>query len=199
MYVLRHWPWTVSTKRILQGTDVVLPEDRVWRKGEPIPECTLQVVKPQWRVHYRSWMCHTQQELESALHQASEMDREGHRILIQGEEITAAVFEGQPLPIVLIQPKHGFFDFEAKYTEGCTEYLVPAPLSASITDSAQAQARIAYQELGLSGIARADFIVDSEGTPWFLEINTIPHTATSLSPMAAAPEKFRGFGGISAT
>ena len=89
----------VSTKRILRGTDVVLPEDRVWRKGEPIPQCTLpQVVKaPNGGSTIGVWMCHTQQELESALHQASEMDRE---VLIESSskvmEITAAVFEGQP-------------------------------------------------------------------------------------------------------
>ena len=179
----------VSTKRLLRGTDVVLPEDRVWRKGDSIPDCPLpQVVKaPNGGSTIGVWLCYTREELESALHEASLMDREVLiETLVEGDEITAAVFEGKSLPVVLIQPKEGFFDFEAKYTEGCTEYLVPAPLSKSITDSAQAQARTAYIELGLSGIARADFIVDADGTPWFLEINTIPGmTATSLSPMAA--------------
>ena len=178
-----------STKRLLRETDVML-KDRVWRIGEPIPQCTLpQVVKaPNGGSTIGVWLCYTAEELQSALHEASKMDREVLiETLVEGQEITAAVMEGKSLPVVLIQPKEGFFDFEAKYTEGCTEYLVPAPLPIAVTESAQAQARTAYTELGLSGIARADFIVDANGTPWFLEINTIPGmTATSLSPMAAS-------------
>ena len=55
-----------------------------------------------------------------------------------------------------------------------------------VQEKARRYAATAYRTLGLSGIARADFIVDERGTPWFLEINTIPGmTATSLSPMAA--------------
>lgn len=180
----------VSTKRLLRETDVMLPKDRVWRIGEPIPQCTLpQVVKaPNGGSTIGVWLCYTAEELQSALHEASKMDREVLiETLVEGQEITAAVMEGKSLPVVLIQPKEGFFDFEAKYTVGCTEYLVPAPLPIAVTESAQAQARTAYKELGLSGIARADFIVDADGTPWFLEINTIPGmTATSLSPMAAS-------------
>jgi len=80
----------------------------------------------------------------------------------------------------------GFFDFDAKYTKGATRYLVPAPLSKAITMRAQQDAATAYRLMGLHGIARADFIVDEAGVPYFLEINTIPGmTATSLSPMAA--------------
>ena len=179
----------VSTKRLLQGGSVQLPRDWTWRLGDPIPEHPLpQVVKaPNGGSTIGVWMCHTRQEVVDALHKAAEMD---HEVLVEdlivGQEITAAVFNGRALPIVLIQPKEGFFDFEAKYTQGCTDYLVPAPIPESVTDSAQAQAVEAYERMGLRGIARADFIVDAEGIPWFLEINTIPGmTATSLSPMAA--------------
>ena len=80
----------------------------------------------------------------------------------------------------------GFFDFEAKYTKGQTEYLVPAPIDPVVAATAQEHAEIAFRTAGLSGVVRADFIVDDEGTPWFLEINTLPGmTATSLTPMAA--------------
>ncbi len=97
-----------------------------------------------------------------------------------------AVLDGVALPPVAIRPVDGFFDFEAKYTKGQTEYLVPAPVTEAVKQSASEQAVAAWQTLSLSGIARADFIVDADGTPWFLEINTIPGmTATSLSPMAA--------------
>ena len=98
-----------------------------------------------------------------------------------------AVLDGEALPVVEIVPESGFFDFEAKYTEGRTRYLVPAPLEDSVAKRAQRYAAMSYRKMGLSGIARADFIVTEDGTPMFLEVNTIPGmTATSLSPMAAA-------------
>ena len=105
---------------------------------------------------------------------------------IEGEEITVAVFEGEAYPVVSIRPKEGFFDLEAKYTKGMTEYIVPSPLSDAICTNAQRQAVVAYETIAMSGIARADFIVTKEGEVFFLEINASPGmTATSLSPMAA--------------
>ena len=90
------------------------------------------------------------------------------------------------MPVVEIRPLAGTFDFEAKYTKGQTEYLVPAPIDPVVAATAQTAAELAYSLVGVSGVARADFIVDAEGIPWFLEINTIPGmTATSLTPMAA--------------
>ena len=63
---------------------------------------------------------------------------------------------------------------------------MPAPIDPVIAATAQQHAEIAYRTVGLSGVSRADFIVDAEGIPWFLEINTIPGmTATSLTPMSA--------------
>jgi D-alanine-D-alanine ligase len=106
---------------------------------------------------------------------------------VAGREITVTVLDGEALPIVEIIPESGFFDFEAKYTKGRTKYEVPANLPASVARAASEHAVISCNILGLSGVARADFIVDDSGIPWFLEVNTIPGmTATSLSPMAAA-------------
>ncbi|MEZ4317570.1 MAG: D-alanine--D-alanine ligase [Myxococcota bacterium] len=106
---------------------------------------------------------------------------------VAGEEITVAVLEGEALPVVRIVPKSGFFDFEAKYTAGMTDYEVPGNIPADAAQSAQRAAVAAYQALGCGGLCRADFIVPADGSaPVFLEINTIPGmTATSLSPMAA--------------
>jgi len=106
---------------------------------------------------------------------------------VAGEEITVAVFESKALPVVRIIPESGFFDFEAKYTDGKTVYEVPAEISERTRTLAQKAAEVAYVALGCRGLARADFIVRADGTPVFLELNTIPGmTATSLSPMAAA-------------
>ncbi len=89
--------------------------------------------------------------------------------------------------MVGIRPRHDHFDYEAKYTEGATEYDVPARIPEAVAERAQRLAERVFEHLGLAGLARADFIVDAGGTPVFLEVNTIPGmTATSLSPMAAA-------------
>ncbi|MEL6344896.1 MAG: D-alanine--D-alanine ligase [Myxococcota bacterium] len=180
----------ILTKRVLRDHDVLLPQDRVWRKGEALPEdIALPVVvkTPSGGSTIGVFICETPAELEKA---AADCLQWSDTVLIEqkiiGEEITAAVLDGVALPIVSIRPKSGFFDFEAKYQKGQTEYLVPSPLPAGVTTWAQRQAKTAYDALGLAGVARADFIVDDQGRPWFLEINTIPGmTATSLSPMAA--------------
>jgi len=181
----------ITTKRLLADSGIPMPSDHTWRIGEPIPSnMSYPVVAktPEGGSTLGIQICADPQALEAALEELQHMDQE---VLLEdfvaGREITVAVLEGVSLPVVEIVPDSGFFDFQSKYTEGMTRYLVPAPLEASVAQAAQKYAAIAYEKMGLKGIARADFIVDSEGTPRFLEINTIPGmTATSLSPMAAA-------------
>lgn len=180
----------ITTKRLLRGLGVSLPDDRVWRSGDPLPEdlpYPVMAKTPGGGSTIGVWRCDGPGELEDAVRAAAAM---GDEVLIEqfvrGEEITVAVLDGRALPVVAIRPEDGFFDFEAKYTKGRTRYLVPAPIPEAVAASASRQAEIAYRALALSGVSRADFIVDDQGTPWFLEINTIPGmTATSLSPMAA--------------
>ena len=181
----------VVTKRLLRGTGIPLPADRVWSKGDDFPhDAVLPLVAkfPEGGSTLGLHIVHDLSELEAAL---ADLSRLGDQILleqfIKGDEITVAVLEGEALPVVGIVPNEGFFDFEAKYTEGTTRYEVPATtVGAEAQALARRHALTAYRTLGLGGVARADFIVDAQGTPWFLEINTIPGmTATSLSPMAA--------------
>lgn len=180
----------IVTKRLLRGSGVPMPEDRVWRPGDGMPEdmpFPLMAKAPGGGSTIGVFRCEDPASLEKALLDCAAM---GEEVLIEqfvsGDEITVAVLDGRPLPVVAIMPESGFFDFEAKYTKGRTRYVVPAPMDPEIAARAQRYAAIAYQTLGLSGVARADFIVDAGGTPWFLEINTIPGmTSTSLSPMAA--------------
>ncbi len=105
---------------------------------------------------------------------------------VEGREITVGVLDGEPLPIVEIRPESGFYDFESKYTPGRTRYLCPAPLEPGAAARATEAAVAAYRALGCSGAARVDLRLDPEGTPWVLEVNTIPGmTPTSLLPKAA--------------
>jgi D-alanine-D-alanine ligase len=132
--------------------------------------------------------CRTSEELRAGV---QDCRQHGDTVLLErfvtGDEITVAVLDAVALPVVAIRPESGFFDFEAKYQKGKTRYVVPADIHPAAAARAQRDAVTAARILGLSGVCRADFIVDHEGVPWFLEVNTIPGmTETSLSPMAAA-------------
>lgn len=180
----------IATKRMLRGLGVPMADDRVWRAGDPFPEGVTYPVMaktPEGGSTLGIRKAHDRAELEAALAYCRDFaDEVLLEQFVAGEEITVAVLDGRPLPVVAIRPETEFFDFEAKYTKGRTTYLVPAPIDPAIAEAAQRHAVTAFRALGLEGVARADFIVDAAGTPWFLEINTLPGmTETSLSPMAA--------------
>jgi D-alanine-D-alanine ligase len=105
---------------------------------------------------------------------------------IAGRELTVGIFDGHALPVIEIRPKHDFFTYEAKYTKGQTDYLVPAPLEKSIEAHAKTLALRAHDCLGCRDLARVDFILAENGELFVLEVNTIPgFTETSLVPQAA--------------
>lgn len=105
---------------------------------------------------------------------------------IAGKEITAAILDGEALPLVEIRPHEGMYDYKAKYTKGSTDYIVPAEISEKVTKKIQEAASEIYKIIGCAGLARADFILDKKDNFYFLEINTLPGmTELSLAPMAA--------------
>ncbi|MFA4854879.1 MAG: D-alanine--D-alanine ligase [Candidatus Omnitrophota bacterium] len=105
---------------------------------------------------------------------------------IKGRELTVGILDELPLPVIEIIPKHKFFDFEAKYQAGLTEYIVPAALEKCISGIVQEAAFLAHKALGCFGCSRVDIILGQDNLPYILEVNTIPGmTATSLLPKAA--------------
>jgi D-alanine-D-alanine ligase len=109
---------------------------------------------------------------------------------IPGRELTVGIFDRRALPVVEIKPHNGFFSYDAKYTAGLTEYLVPAPLDAIVTARAQFFARRAHECLGCRDFSRVDMILSEQGELHVLEVNTIPgFTSTSLVPKAAKAAK----------
>lgn len=105
---------------------------------------------------------------------------------IKGRELTVGILDEKPLPVIEIIPKNFFFDYEAKYLQGKTEYVIPAELDARRAGVVQEAAVSAHKLLGCYGCSRVDLILSPEGVPYILEINTIPGmTATSLLPKAA--------------
>lgn len=105
---------------------------------------------------------------------------------IEGRLLAIGMNGEQPLPIVHIEPKSGFYDYESKYTPGKTNYICPADLSAEEKSKCEDAAIKVVRALKSRGVPRVDAILDDQGTPYVLEINTIPGmTPTSLLPMAA--------------
>ena len=92
----------------------------------------------------------------------------------------------QVLPVVEIKPAAEWYDYEAKYVTGETEYTVPAELDAETAETLQAIALKTFTCLEAGGFGRVDFRLTPEGRPYVLELNAIPgFTATSLLPKAA--------------
>ncbi|MEX0868601.1 MAG: hypothetical protein WD011_02920, partial [Nitriliruptoraceae bacterium] len=78
------------------------------------------------------------------------------------------------------------YDFAARYTAGATEFHAPARLDDAVAAACATVAVGAYEAIGARHISRADLIVDAQGTPWLLELDTCPGlTDTSLVPLAA--------------
>jgi D-alanine-D-alanine ligase len=110
---------------------------------------------------------------------------------IEGRELTVTVMGDRALEVTELRPTVDFYDYEAKYTDGVTEHLVPAPINPTIREQALAAALSAHQLLSCRGVTRSDFRYDDTGGEpgrlYYLETNTQPGmTALSLVPEQAA-------------
>jgi D-alanine-D-alanine ligase len=129
-------------------------------------------------------------DVASGLVLAGRYDR---RVLVQrfasGTEVTIGVLatpEVQVLPTLEIVSENPVYDYDAKYTAGKSHHIIPARIPEVARAAASDAAARAFTELGCSGMARVDIIVDAGGTPWVLEVNTVPGmTELSLLPDAA--------------
>lgn len=105
---------------------------------------------------------------------------------IEGREIHVGILNDRILGSVEVRPKRGFYSYEAKYTPGLTEYILPPDILSDVLKKTESAALSAYRAVGCRGSARMDLIVDKQGIPYVLEANTIPGmTETSLLPKIA--------------
>jgi D-alanine-D-alanine ligase len=107
--------------------------------------------------------------------------------------------DNRGLAVTEIVPKTPFYDYEAKYAAGGSQHVVPAKLSAAVTEEAMRLAERAHAALGCRGVSRTDFRYDdTEGRSRLivLEVNTQPGmTPTSLVPEQAA-HRGKSFGAL---
>lgn len=105
---------------------------------------------------------------------------------IKGQEVQIGILNNRVLGGVEVKPSLEFYNYEAKYTAGLTEYIFPPQLRKKVYDTAKDKALEAHKALGCSGATRVDLIIDAQGRPFVLEVNTIPGmTETSLLPKIA--------------
>jgi D-alanine-D-alanine ligase len=106
---------------------------------------------------------------------------------VDGRDLAVSILDDEPLPVVEAVPTgDGFYDFEARYEIGRTEFVCPATLPDGLTEQAQELALRTYRLLGCSGFGRVDLMLGGDGELTVLEANPIPGlTETSLLPQAA--------------
>jgi D-alanine-D-alanine ligase len=120
----------------------------------------------------------------------------GEEVLIEpfipGRELTVAVMGDRALAVTEIQAKCGFYDYDAKYTDGRAEHVIPAEIGPEATQAALGAALAAHRALGCRGVSRSDFRYDdtqikggSMGDMYWLEVNTQP----GMTPLSLVPEQ----------
>ena len=114
----------------------------------------------------------------------------GNKVIIEkfisGRELTMPIINEDAYPIVEINPKNNYYDYECKYTPGMSEYSCPADLEQNLVEKIESNTIKLFQKFHCSVYARADYILDKSGVPYFLEMNTLPGmTSTSLVPKSA--------------
>ena len=116
----------------------------------------------------------------------------GEEVLIEpyvpGLELSVGVMGGRAMAVTEIRPSTGFYDYEAKYGEGGSTHVLPAPIPAEVAELACRHAETAHRALGCAGVTRSDFRYDDINRVLvLLEVNTQPGmTPTSLVPEQAA-------------
>ena len=185
-------------KRIMDSNGIRTPAWRELRYTEadiprlcgelPVP-CAIKVVNGGSSIGVQ--LPDTREELSSALR---DVLRYGDRVVVEekiyGREMTVPVLgESALCPIEIVPPEGSSFDYVAKYQSGsaAAAEICPAPIGEKETKLLQETALKFHRALGLSVYSRTDFILDSDGRAWCLEVNTLPGmTPASLIPKAAA-------------
>lgn len=109
---------------------------------------------------------------------------------IKGREIQVGILDDRALGAIEIVPKNEFYDFEAKYTAGMAEHILPAPLAEGLYDKVLRAGEDAHRALGCSCYSRVDFLVTEDEQCYLLEVNTLP----GMTELSLLPEIAQGAG-----
>jgi len=191
------------TKKLLRTENIPTPEDIVCARGADLSSIPGQVER---RIGYPVIVkpnsqgstvgCTRVNSGELLLEAISEAWKYDQLALLEkyiaGVEITVGLLgdeNPQVLPIIEIQSAKGFYDYEAKYTQGGSSHIIPARISPKAANLATDYAIRTHQIIGCRGVSRVDMIV-REDQPVVLEINTIP----GMTPMSLLPDAAKSAG-----
>lgn len=181
------------TKAILERSGIPVPRYIIFKKDDfRIEDCHdlgfPVVVKPHLEGSSIGLsVAKTKDELPDAIDKAFQY---GELALVEeyvaGREITVGILDDEPLPVIEIVTRGNLYDYEAKYTDPETRYLVPAPIDEETAMEAQSLGKRSHLALGCRCFSRIDMMMDSSSRIFVLEANTIPGmTERSLLPKAA--------------
>ena len=179
------------SRRLFQAANLPVPRYMLATRDEPIgplPFAYPVVVKPNSEGSSVGVSIVAQpQALPAALDLAFGFDRQ---VLVEGfipgKEVQVGILRDRALGAIEIRSKTAFYDYTAKYTPGMSEHIFPAPLAPPVYARTLEVGLRAFRVLGCAGYGRVDCLVDEGGTPYVLEVNTLPGmTETSLLPEIA--------------
>ena len=181
----------VKTKQIWQGSELPTAPYRIIAKDTNLDEVIASlglplIIKP---VHEGSSVGMSKVEKaedlagaveKATLHDAVVMAEQW----ITGREYTISFLNGQPLPVIRLQPPAdvAFYDYEAKYNRNDVEYGIPSGLATDVEKKLQELCLRAFQAVGASGWGRIDAMQDEQGNFWLLEVNTVPGIHMHMRP-----------------
>lgn len=180
------------TKRVLKSYGIPVPAGITVYRGETVDPDELEfpcVVKPaRAGSSVGVSLVKSKSDFEGALEEAFLYDS---KVLIEeyleGKELTVGILNGKALTPVEILPGREFYDYAAKYKDTATQYLIPAPINSKLENRLKSIAEKVYRVLECRGAVRVDFRLNRYGSPFVLEVNSIPGlTERSLLPKAAA-------------
>jgi D-alanine-D-alanine ligase len=182
----------VVARKICQAHGIRIPEGEVAQLADI---CAGRVMKPPYVIkpigEGSSLGVHIilgEKEAHPLVHQWSFEDEVLIERYIPGREIQVAVLGGKARGAIEICPNNGFYDYEAKYTDGKAVHHMPAPIPSSIYAQVLEWAEIAHKVLECRGVSRSDFRYDdTQGEPgqlYYLETNPQP----GLTPLSLVPE-----------
>jgi len=192
----------VRTKAVLRSKRIPVPEACAHQSGEPMEKfcrevmekLSFPVVLKPCRQGSSIGVKISGEESEFMAAATEVFSRFGSLLIeeyIPGHELTVGVLrhngKDEVLPIVEIRAQEQFFNYEAKYTEGRTQFVIPAKLDERLTSKVQETSLAAHHAIGCYGFSRVDLRLSKDGIPFVLEVNTVPGmTPTSDLPQAAA-------------
>jgi len=184
----------VFSKIVFKSAGLTIAPHQVLRQGEKL-ELSFAlpvVVKPsQEGSSVGVSIVHDLGLMDAALAEAFNYDSE---ILVErfidGREVQVGILDGQALGAIEIVPKGEFYDFEAKYTPGMADHILPARLPAAVLADVLRAGELAHAALGCQSYSRVDFLVTSAGEAYILEVNTLP----GMTDLSLLPEIARGAG-----